>query len=273
MSNSRYKNCDIRNPLSCFELYDNKDKHLFDRFFLVVVVASLFIAIAVGKYFQTVEPREQNRVLRRAEQLTAQFIINQPEPEPEPEKVEEVKKPDSEQPQPLEQPKVVEEAEPLPQEVTSQDQEPQQRVFGLERVHSSGLGAGGAMRDAVVGRIGNTLNAPINDTAANVVSEGVSVQGEIATVATITSKPSIITMVKPEYTQEMIENEVEGVVRVRVLVDIDGKVKDVEVLDELGHGASEAIIEASYKMRFAPAMRDGQPVAVWIIIRFNLVLA
>lgn len=74
---------------------------------------------------------------------------------------------------------------------------------------------------------------------------------------------------KPEYTKEMLENQVEGVVRVEVLVDVDGKVKRAIVLDDLGYGSKEKVSEAYFKMTFEPARRGDEPVSVRIMIRFR----
>ena len=67
----------------------------------------------------------------------------------------------------------------------------------------------------------------------------------------------------------MLENRVEGVVRVKVLVDIDGKVKQAVVLDDLGFGSKEKVAEACFKMLFEPALRGNEPVSVWIMIKFR----
>lgn len=49
---------------------------------------------------------------------------------------------------------------------------------------------------------------------------------------------------------------------VRTRIDERGTVADVEVLNGLPHGLTEATVEAVRRWRFRPATRDGQPVAV-----------
>ena len=78
--------------------------------------------------------------------------------------------------------------------------------------------------------------------------------------------------VRPEYTKEMIEKRIEGVVRAKVLIDIDGKVKQVVVLDDLGYGSKEKVYEACLKLVFEPALESSTPYAVWLLIRFRFEL-
>ena len=67
----------------------------------------------------------------------------------------------------------------------------------------------------------------------------------------------------------MIKNRVEGLVRVKILVDIDGKVKKAIVLDDLGYGSKEKVYEACLNLEFEPARINDDPVASWIPIRFR----
>jgi TonB family protein len=70
----------------------------------------------------------------------------------------------------------------------------------------------------------------------------------------------------------MIENRLEGVIKVKILVDIDGMVKKAELLNDLGFGSGQKALEACYKMEFDPAMRGTEVVAVWIVIPIKFVL-
>jgi hypothetical protein len=56
-------------------------------------------------------------------------------------------------------------------------------------------------------------------------------------------------------------------------VDIDGKVKKAIVLNDLGYGSKERVYDACLKLLFDPALRDNEPVAVWIAISFTFVLS
>ncbi len=141
-------------------------------------------------------------------------------------------------------------------------------VYGLRRVLATGLGVGGSGSEAIVSKLGNTLDKP-TDTLTATEAE---IKGEVASVSTVTTKPVPLETFKPEYTDEMKRNRVKGVISARVLVDIDGKVKRVEVLNDLGFGTREAAETACFKLVFKPAMEGDEPVAVWIVFKFRFVL-
>lgn len=142
------------------------------------------------------------------------------------------------------------------------------RIYGLKKIYSKGIGTGGSLSDAVVGKLGNTLIKDI-DTITATEEE---LQGEVVSVTTITTQPKYKKRVKPEYSQEMLDNAVEGIVKVKVLVDIDGKVKKAIALNDIGYGAAKLARQACFKALFEPAKRDGVPVAVWIIIPIRFVM-
>jgi outer membrane biosynthesis protein TonB len=73
----------------------------------------------------------------------------------------------------------------------------------------------------------------------------------------------------PDYTLEMIQNKVQGVVTARALVARSGVVKDVVILEDLGHGTDKATRDALMKYTFEPATKGGRTVAVWIEMSVN----
>jgi len=89
----------------------------------------------------------------------------------------------------------------------------------------------------------------------------------------VDSRPVLLNEPRPFYTEEARKNKVQGVVKVRILVDESGAVREVVVTRALPDGLSEQAIRAAHQMRFRPAMKNGQPVAYWISnveIEFNL---
>lgn len=68
----------------------------------------------------------------------------------------------------------------------------------------------------------------------------------------------------PNYTVEARSHEVEGAVVMRVLVGEDGLVKQARVVSGLPFGLDEEAIKAACKLKFKPAMRDGQPIKFWV---------
>lgn len=76
--------------------------------------------------------------------------------------------------------------------------------------------------------------------------------------------PEIYQAAKPIYSMEMIENKVEGSVKLKLLVGSDGSVKEYIIMNDLGHGTNEAIHKALQKMKFTAARKNKQRVSVWI---------
>jgi outer membrane biosynthesis protein TonB len=142
------------------------------------------------------------------------------------------------------------------------------RVYGLRKVYSTGIGAGGAASDAVIGKLGNTLATDI-DTFTVTKEE---VKGPVAPITAVQSFPKLKTSVTPEYTKEMIENKVQGVIRVNILVGDDGRVLKAIVLNDLGFGSKQKVLEACAKLLFEPSLLNNQPVATWITFSFRFEL-
>ncbi|MXX76250.1 MAG: energy transducer TonB [Holophagales bacterium] len=79
--------------------------------------------------------------------------------------------------------------------------------------------------------------------------------------------------VQPTYTEYARKARIEGKVILRLTIDEQGEVReDVEVLEGLDMGLTEAAIVALRQWRFEPALLDGQPVAVhWTMtVNFRL---
>jgi protein TonB len=65
----------------------------------------------------------------------------------------------------------------------------------------------------------------------------------------------------------------QGMVEVRILVDVNGNVADVEVLRSSGEETlNQTALESARTMVFRPATRGGQPVPVWFNYRFDFSL-
>lgn len=152
--------------------------------------------------------------------------------------------------------------EPIPK---AEPQKPVRKVYGLKKVYSSGIGTSQDASSAIIGKQGNTLNTEI-DTFKATEQE---LKGQVVSIATVTTYPKLKFQVKPEYTKEMLDQRVEGVVRVKILIDIDGKVKKAIVLDDLGYGSKQKVYEACLKLEFEPARQGDTAIAVWQLIKFR----
>jgi len=76
-----------------------------------------------------------------------------------------------------------------------------------------------------------------------------------------------------EYPDEAKENETEGTVVVRFVVDVDGTIEDAEVIRGIGDGCDEAALEVVESMpNFHPGYQEGHPVRVYfnLPIRFRI---
>ena len=82
--------------------------------------------------------------------------------------------------------------------------------------------------------------------------------------------PSRFVSPLPSYPQSAWATGAQGTVTLEVVVDRDGRVTQVEVLEGLPHGISEAAVDAVRRWRFRPATRDGEAVAVFhrLTLRF-----
>jgi protein TonB len=76
----------------------------------------------------------------------------------------------------------------------------------------------------------------------------------------------------PAYTQKAIEREVEGLMEVRCIVGIEGRVRDCQVLKSLPF-MDRAVIEALEQRRYTPATLGGEPVEVYYRFRLPFRLA
>lgn len=78
----------------------------------------------------------------------------------------------------------------------------------------------------------------------------------------ITAKP------QPSYTREARRNGIQGFVTLKVLLSGNSRVTRVRVLKGLRNGLTESAMQAACKMKFKPALKDGQPVSQWVIAEY-----
>ena len=83
------------------------------------------------------------------------------------------------------------------------------------------------------------------------------------------SAPRIIQKFEPEYTQSAKEKKVQGSVLLALVIDASGNPKDIRVLRSLDQGLDENAITAVSQWDFAPAMKEGKPVAVDAKVEIN----
>jgi len=75
--------------------------------------------------------------------------------------------------------------------------------------------------------------------------------------------------VDPEYSEEARKAKYSGTVLIQLIVDPDGKARNIKVVRSLGLGLDEKAMEAVAKWKFKPGVKNGSPVPVIATIEVN----
>jgi TonB family protein len=86
------------------------------------------------------------------------------------------------------------------------------------------------------------------------------------------SDPELVEFVRGEYPAEAKAEGLEGTVGLVIVIDAEGHVTNVEVLEAAGHGFDEAAVAAARRFVFKPAHRGDHPVASKIVYRYRFTL-
>ncbi|MDR3011957.1 MAG: energy transducer TonB [Chitinispirillales bacterium] len=233
-----------------------------DRLFAVIQPLTILLFFTIGAALYRMGTGDILLESRQpTEAIVASFVMEEPRPQP----------PQPPRPQDRER-RIEPPVEQTTREPAMEEPPPRppRQVYGLRRVFSQGLGANGSSGDAIVGRLGNTLNANA-DTAAAVPDD---LRPQPVAQPTIPPRlQSRFRRLRPQYSQEMLQNRVEGTVRARLLVGTDGNVRRVEITEDIGYDSAEIATDFLMTLQFEPATRGGEPVSVWIpfSIRFELI--
>jgi TonB family protein len=90
--------------------------------------------------------------------------------------------------------------------------------------------------------------------------------GGLMSVGGGVSAPQVLHSVEPEFTDDARRANYQGNVSVQLIVDSEGNPQNVRLVNHLGMGLDQKAIEAVRQYRFRPAMYQGHPVAVQIVI-------
>src|SRR5581483_7144701 len=91
--------------------------------------------------------------------------------------------------------------------------------------------------------------------------------GPATTPVEITYKPN------PTYSEEDRQLRLEGKVLLEVMFGANGQLHVNRVVRDLGHDLNDAAVAAAAKMRFKPALRNGEPVDSTAIVHVVFQLA
>jgi protein TonB len=81
--------------------------------------------------------------------------------------------------------------------------------------------------------------------------------------------PRVIYAPEPEFSEGARKTKYQGTVVLWLIVEADGRSRDIRILQSLGMGLDEKAIEALRHWRFEPGRKDGIPVAVQVNVEVN----
>lgn len=85
--------------------------------------------------------------------------------------------------------------------------------------------------------------------------------------------PQVVMRVPPVYPYRARERGTEGAVQIKMLINTDGTVGEVLILEARPKGVfEEAVLKAVPQWKFRPGKIDGEPVTAWVVttVRFEL---
>lgn len=125
---------------------------------------------------------------------------------------------------------------------------------------SQGTGGGSGFGQGLGGGIGSGHGAGIGPGSGGGYGGGVmSVGGGV-------SAPQLIHSVEPEFTDEARQAKYQGVVSISLIVDSYGNPENIQVVRHLGMGLDQKAIDAVRQYKFHPAMFQGRPVPVRLVV-------
>lgn len=93
--------------------------------------------------------------------------------------------------------------------------------------------------------------------------------GGVMTVGGGVTAPVVIHRVVPEFTDAARRSKFQGVASIGLIVDAQGNPEDVHVVHPLGMGLDQKAVEAVRQYKFKPAMFQGHPVPVQLVIEVD----
>ncbi|MDT8068361.1 MAG: energy transducer TonB [Terriglobia bacterium] len=128
---------------------------------------------------------------------------------------------------------------------------------------SNGTGSGGGIGSGSGGGVGSGSGPGVGP------GRGGGIGGGVFRVGGGVSAPRALDTPDPEYSDEARKAKYQGTCVLWLIVDENGKPRDIKIARSLGMGLDQKAIEAVRKWKFEPAMKDGRPVAVQINVEVN----
>lgn len=92
-------------------------------------------------------------------------------------------------------------------------------------------------------------------------------------LADATKAPEVSGLPEFDYPESARKNGVEGTLKLTLTLGEDGKVKNINVEQGLPFGVTEAVTKGLEQLKFQPATRNGQPIAVKMIFYYIVSVA
>jgi len=128
---------------------------------------------------------------------------------------------------------------------------------------SNGPGTGGGIGSGEGTGIGSGKGGGLGP------GEGGGTGGGIYSVGGGVSAPIPIYKPEPAYSEEARKAKYQGTVVLWIVVDVQGNVTDPRVVRPLGLGLDEKALETVRTWKFKPALRNGSPVPVRVIVEVS----
>ena len=85
----------------------------------------------------------------------------------------------------------------------------------------------------------------------------------------VTQKVRVTFKPEPQYSEAARKAGVTGTVVMRAIFSADGEVKHILVTRALGYGLTTQSVKAARRIKFQPAMKDGTPVSMYLMLEYN----
>ena len=130
-------------------------------------------------------------------------------------------------------------------------------------IASNGPGSGGGIGTGRGGGIGPGFGPGYGP------GSGGNIGGGVYQIGGGVSAPIVIYKVEPEYSEEARKPRFQGTVVLLIVVDEQGRARDVRVIRPLGLGLDQKALEAIQQWKFNPGRKNGKPVPVQATVEVN----
>ncbi|MGB6134416.1 MAG: energy transducer TonB [Acidobacteriaceae bacterium] len=128
---------------------------------------------------------------------------------------------------------------------------------------SQGDGGGSGFGAGMGGGIGSGIGGGVGP------GSGGGYGGGVMSVGAGVSAPELLHSVEPEFTDQARAARYQGVVAIQLIVDSYGNPEDIQIVKHLGMGLDQKAIDAVRQYKFRPAMYQGHPVPVRLVVDVN----